>query len=82
MDVARLQAIARDVAGAEFDLSQRDFEAVLEPERALAQRTHVGGAAPEEMQRLIAARRAALAQERAWLLEREQVIAEARVVSL
>jgi hypothetical protein len=66
------------VADAELDLSQRDFEAVLEPERALAQRTHVGGAAPEEMQRLIAARRAALEQDRAWLAEREQAIAKAR----
>jgi argininosuccinate lyase len=78
MDVARLQALARDVAGVEIALSQAAFEAVLEPERALAQRQHVGGAAPAEMARLIAARWAAMEQDRAWLTEREQAIAKAR----
>jgi argininosuccinate lyase len=56
-------------------------QAALDPSAAIARRTHIGGAAPAEMARLLAARADAQAAARAWATTRQTRIAAARTAT-
>jgi argininosuccinate lyase len=68
---------ARD-AGLEISLSDDDVLRGLDPEAAVARRTHTGGAAPVEMARMIESRKAGLGEQLGWISERRDLIAAAR----
>jgi hypothetical protein len=55
--------------------------AALDPRTAVARRTHIGGAAPAEMARLLAARAGAQAAARSWAATRQARIAAARTAT-
>ena len=65
-------------AGLALTLSEAAVAAALDPARALAERRHLGGAAPAEMARLLQARQATLAAHRQWIAARHAGIAAAR----
>ncbi len=69
---------AASAAGLAITLADAEVQEALDPARALAARRHIGGAAPAEMARLLAARRAALADHAAWAQARRARIAAAR----
>ncbi len=58
---------AAAAAGLVIALTDAAVQAALDPAQALAARTHIGGAAPAEMARLLAARQQQLADQRAWI---------------
>jgi argininosuccinate lyase len=80
-----LTAAAITAAAAERNLSititDTEVQAALDPQAAIARRTHIGGAAPAEMARLLAARTAAQATARAWATTRQTRIATARAAT-
>ena len=65
-------------AGLEITLSDAEIAEALDPARALAQRRHIGGAAPAEMARLLAERQATLSAWQGWVADGHARIAAAR----
>jgi argininosuccinate lyase len=65
-------------AGLEISLSDAEIAEALDPARALAQRRHIGGAAPAEMARLLAERQTTLGAWQAWVADGHARIAAAR----
>jgi hypothetical protein len=80
-----LTAAAITAAAAERHLTitvtDAEVQAALDPQAAVARRTHIGGAAPAEMARLLAARADAQAAARAWAATRTARIAAARTAT-
>ena len=72
-------------AAAERDLpitvTDDEVQAALDPQAAVARRTHIGGAAPAEMARLLAARADAQAAAYLWATTRQARIAAARAAT-
>jgi argininosuccinate lyase len=64
-----VQAFAE--AGLEITLDEREVRQALDPARAVGQRRHRGGAAPEEMEKMLRARRERLAEHEGWIEARE-----------
>ena len=88
IDAARLDAAAVEITGQPLGLTDEAIREALDPRAAIARRRGLGGAAPEEVSRLLAERRAALAEQRRWIearataLERAEaaLLAQARAV--
>jgi argininosuccinate lyase len=65
-------------AGLALDLTDEQVQEALDPVRAVAMRTHIGGASPSEMERLLSLRRAQVDEEVGWIARRGSQIEEAR----
>jgi argininosuccinate lyase len=80
-----LTAAAIMAAAAERDLAitvtDVEVQAALDPSTAVARRTHIGGAAPAEMARLLTARAGQQAAARAWAAARRDRLAAARALT-
>ncbi len=74
---ARAIVDAAAQAGLTIQLSDDEVRTALDPVQALAARTHIGGAAPVEMARMLTDRGAALTAQRAWVDSRWAHIAAA-----
>src|SRR5205823_2162987 len=61
-------------AGLQITLTDDQVQDALDPQKAVAQRKHIGGAAPEEMSRLLQVRRETLSEHRHWAGERRDPI--------
>ena len=72
---------AAAAAGLALALTDAEVQAALDPAQALAARTHLGGAAPAEMARMLAARRQALADQHTWIAGGWARIAAARTAT-
>ena len=64
--------------GLRLEVTDAEVQAALDPARAVARRTHIGGAAPGEMARLLAERAEQQAAWQAWAAARQTRIAAAR----
>ncbi|MDQ3928016.1 MAG: argininosuccinate lyase [Chloroflexota bacterium] len=69
---------AAQLGGLHISISDELIQEALDPEKALARRTHTGGAAPGEMARMIGGREEALAGHYRWLGECNMRIETAR----
>ncbi len=69
-------------AGLMINLTDEQVQEALDPQRAVARRKHTGGAAPEEMARMLKSRREALAADFRWIEERRGRIEQARAKTL
>jgi len=69
---------AARTAGLSIQVTDTEVQEALDPARALHARRHIGGAAPDEMARLLAARQAALETHDAWATVQQDRIAAAR----
>jgi len=68
-------------AGLAIQLADSAVQAALDPAQALAARTHLGGAAPAEMTRMLVARQQHLAAYHAWIAARWEQIQTARTAT-
>jgi argininosuccinate lyase len=69
---------AASQAGISIKLSDELVDAALDPEQAVAQRYHTGGAAADEMSKMLTARRNALKRQVNWREDQHGVISGAR----
>ena len=69
---------AASEAGLQISLTDRQLSDALDPLNALSKRRHIGGAAPEEMLRLLASRSDSLAEHAKWITARREAIDRAR----
>jgi argininosuccinate lyase len=69
---------AASSTGIKITLTDVQVQEALDPAKAVSWRKHVGGAAPEEMGLMLAARRKALAEHLGWVEERHAAIDSAR----
>jgi argininosuccinate lyase len=67
LEPAGIEAAAREILGRPLDLDPAILAAALDPVAALATRTVPGGAAPEPMDAMLAATRAAVDDARRWI---------------
>ncbi len=68
-------------AGLAIQLTDAQVQAALDPAQALAARTHIGGAAPAEMVRMLTARQQQLIEYHAWIAARWAQIQAARATT-
>ncbi len=73
---------AAAAAGLNVQLSDREVQDALDPERAVTLRKHLGGAAREEMARMQAARAEVLASNVQWIDDQQSSIGAARQSTL
>ncbi len=67
-----------EAVGVKIEVSEEQVREALDPEWAVTKRKHVGGAAPDEMARMLEARRSALGKHSHWIVEQRERIASAR----
>lgn len=74
------QEIVREAeeAGLHISVTEEQVREALDPARAVSRRKHVGGAAPEEMDRLLSARQGSLGAHEQWIGTRREKIDAAR----
>lgn len=73
---------AASSAGLTISLTDQQVQAALDPARAVFERKHIGGASPDEMARMLAARRVSLAAHLGWVEERHSAIGSARTETI
>jgi len=69
---------AASQSGVQITLTDTQVSNALNPLNALSKRRHTGGAAPEEMARLLAARKGSLVEQKEWIVAQRDAIHRAR----
>jgi argininosuccinate lyase len=69
---------AASESGVQISLTDKQMSDALNPLNALSKRRHTGGAAPEEMARLLATRKGSLAEHSEWIVAQRDAIDRAR----
>ncbi|MFQ5711900.1 MAG: argininosuccinate lyase [Candidatus Geothermarchaeales archaeon] len=74
LDPEVLMGIARETIGREIKISQDELSKALDPLRSVERRTHIGGPAPDEVERMIDDRQGTLTKKREVLSMRRRKI--------
>jgi argininosuccinate lyase len=78
LNVQGINAALQAETGKPVSLTREQLQEVLDPEKCLARRQHIGGAAPEQMATLIAKRRQQVEARRGWVEQQQGLLLRAR----